>query len=74
MAEKVNIAAKLEGKTLTIKIDTTSPVPSMSGKTLLIASTRGDYLCSDVIVDGKPLHINMNAYISNVTKKAKKAE
>lgn len=74
MADKVTLTAKLEGKTLAIWIDTTSPVPSTSGKTLLVASTHGDYLCEDVIVDGKPLHISFNAYISNVVKKTKKVK
>jgi selenocysteine lyase/cysteine desulfurase len=38
------------------------PTPSASGKTLVVASTRGNAV-TDVMVDGKPVTIGLNAYI-----------
>jgi hypothetical protein len=38
------------------------PTPSASGKTLVVASTRGNAV-TDVLVDGKPVTIGLNAYI-----------
>lgn len=49
-------------KTLTIVIDTQEPEPSASGKTLVIASTHGN-VPTDVIINGKPVTIGLNAYI-----------
>ena len=39
-----------------------SEAPSASGKTLVVASTRGNAV-TDVLVDGKPVTIGLNAYI-----------
>jgi len=39
------------------------PVPSKSGKTLVVASTHGN-LATTAQVDGKPVIIGLNAYIS----------
>jgi hypothetical protein len=39
------------------------PVPSASGKTLVIASTRGNQR-SDAVVDGQPVIVGVNAYIA----------
>lgn len=53
----------IEGKELVIRIPMQSPPqPSASGKTLVVASTRGN-LKSDVVVDGKQVVIGLNAYI-----------
>ena len=38
------------------------PTPSASGKTLVVASTRGN-LTTDVLVNGKPVTVGVNAYI-----------
>ena len=48
---------------LTIEIDTNEkPVPSASGKSLLVASSHGNQPTS-VQVNGKPLIVAVNAYI-----------
>jgi len=58
MALKVEI----RDKKLCIEIDLEKPTPSSSGKTLVVASTRGNVV-TDVMVDGKPVTIGLNAYI-----------
>ena len=58
MAMKVEI----NGNKLFIEIDLEKPTPSASGKTLVVASTRGNAV-TDVMVDGKPVTIGLNAYI-----------
>lgn len=50
-----------DGK-LCIEIDLEKPSPSSSGKTLVVASTRGNAV-TDIRIDGKPLTIGLNAYI-----------
>jgi hypothetical protein len=47
---------------LYIEIDLEKPTRSTSGKTLVVASTRGNVV-TDVMVDGKPVTIGINAYI-----------
>jgi hypothetical protein len=54
---------EIRGNRLCIEIDLEKPAPSVSGKTLVVASTRGN-AATDVLVDGKPLTIGLNAYIS----------
>lgn len=58
MAMKVEI----KDKKLYIEIDLEKPVPSASGKTLVVASTHGNIITT-AIVDGKPVTIGLNAYI-----------
>ena len=58
MAMKVEI----RDNKLCIEIDLEEPKPSSSGKTLVVASTRGNVV-TDVQVDGKPVTIGLNAYI-----------
>jgi hypothetical protein len=58
MAMKVEI----RDNKLCIEIDLEIPTPSASGKTLVVASTRGNAV-TDVMVDGKPVTIGLNAYI-----------
>ncbi len=54
---------RIENNTLYIEIEiNVPPVPSASGKTMVVASTRGN-ISTDVMVDGKPLTIGLNAYI-----------
>ncbi len=56
------IEAKIEGNKLIITCDLEEPTPSASGKTLVVASTRGN-LKTSCTVNGKPLTIGLNAYI-----------
>jgi hypothetical protein len=56
------ITAKIEGNKLIITADLETPTPSASGKTLVVASTRGNKE-TDVKIDGKPVIIGLNAYI-----------
>jgi len=58
MAMKVEI----RNNKLCIEIDLETPTPSSSGKTLVVASTRGNTV-TDVEIDGKPVTIGLNAYI-----------
>ncbi|MBF0244757.1 MAG: hypothetical protein HQL31_05745 [Planctomycetes bacterium] len=47
---------------LHIEIDLEEPTRSASGKTLVVASTRGNVV-TKALVDGKPVTIGLNAYI-----------
>ncbi|MEI6305220.1 MAG: hypothetical protein WCP33_00205 [Deltaproteobacteria bacterium] len=47
---------------LCIEIDLEKPARSASGKTLVVASTRGN-IVTTAEVDGKPITIGLNAYI-----------
>lgn len=60
----LSMAMKVEIKDnkLFIEIDLEKPTPSASGKTLVVASTRGN-TATTAQVDGKPLTIGLNAYI-----------
>ena len=53
----------IEGKELIIRIEMEEqPTPSASGKTLVVASTRGN-MTTSVLIQGKPVIIGLNAYI-----------
>jgi hypothetical protein len=39
------------------------PVPSASGKTLVVASTRGNQR-TDAVIEGQPVVIGVNAYVA----------
>lgn len=56
-------SAKIDekAKTLTLVLDLDSPAPSASGKTMVVATTRGNTQ-TDAMVDGKPLTVGVNAY------------
>lgn len=56
------IKVKLEDGNLVIILPLQRPSPSTSGKTLVVATTHGN-IATDVIVDGKPVVIGVNAYI-----------
>jgi len=58
----MGIKAKIEGDKLIITADLETPTPSASGKTLVVASTRGNHK-TDVMIDGKAVTIGLNAYI-----------
>jgi hypothetical protein len=60
MADKIKV--EIKGKRLIIDMPLESPTPSSSGKTLVVASTRGNFK-SDVRVNGLPVTIGVNAYI-----------
>jgi len=47
---------------LLIEIPMQKPSPSASGKTLVVASTRGNKT-TEAMIDGKPVTIGLNAYI-----------
>jgi hypothetical protein len=51
-----------KAKTLTLVLDLENPTPSSSGKTLVVASTRGN-APTTAIVNGKPVVVGVNAYI-----------
>jgi len=54
--------AEIKGNKLCIEIDLEPPTPSSSGKTLVVASSRGNAVTT-AIVDGKAVTIGLNAYI-----------
>lgn len=56
------MTVEIKGGKLCIEIDLETPTPSASGKTLVVASTRGNAV-TDVKIDGKPVTIGLNAYI-----------
>lgn len=60
------VKATLSGdkKKLTIVMDIEDVRPSASGKTLVVASTRGN-METDVQYNGKPLVLGINAYTKN---------
>ncbi len=49
-------------RSLTIVMDLEEPTPSSSGKTLVVASTRGN-ATTDAKLNGKPVIVGVNAYI-----------
>ena len=51
-----------KAKTLTIVMDLEPPRPSASGKTLVVASSRGNQ-ATDAQVSGKTVTVGVNAYI-----------
>jgi hypothetical protein len=51
-----------EGDTLVIRLSITAPTPSASGKTLVVASTRGNQKTS-LQIEGKDLYLGLNAYV-----------
>lgn len=53
---------KIRDNKLCIEIDLEEPKPSSSGKTLVVASTRGNVVTT-AEVNGKPITIGLNAYI-----------
>ena len=53
---------EVKGNKLVIEMDLEKPTASKSGKTLVVASTRGN-MKTAATVDGKPITIGLNAYI-----------
>ena len=60
MADDLSVTR--EGDTLVIRIPIKTPAPSASGKTLVVASTRGNQKTA-VQIDGKDLYLGVNAYV-----------
>jgi hypothetical protein len=61
--EETCMTAKIVGNKLVIEIPlNSSPVPSASGKTLVIASTHGNKV-TEAQVNGKHVVVGLNAYI-----------
>jgi len=56
------IKTEIKNGKLIIEIPMHSGIPSASGKTLVVASTRGN-LTTETEVDGKPITIGVNAYV-----------
>jgi hypothetical protein len=57
------LTASIEGEYLVIRLPLNlKPTPSASGKTLVVASSRGNKE-TDVQVQGKPVFLGVNAYI-----------
>lgn len=56
--------AEIKGNQLVITIDMQEPTPSATGKTLVVASSRGNQ-ATTVLVKGKPVIVGLNAYIRN---------
>ncbi len=53
---------EIKGKQMIITVDMQTPSPSASGKTLVVASSRGN-VATAAIIDGKPVVVGFNAYI-----------
>ena len=56
------MTATIKNNVLTIEIPIHTPTPSASGKTLSVASSRGNVVTT-AMVAGKPVTIGLNAYI-----------
>jgi SOS-response transcriptional repressor LexA len=51
-----------DGDTLVIRLQIKAPTPSATGKTLVVASTRGNQKTS-LKIEGKDLYLGVNAYV-----------
>jgi len=56
------MSVTIENGMLVIKLPLQTPVPSSTGKTLVVASTHGN-VKTDAAINGKPITIGVNAYI-----------
>jgi hypothetical protein len=54
--------AEIKGKNLILTLPLQDATPSKSGKTLVVATTRGN-MTSAASIDGKPVIVDVNAYI-----------
>ena len=57
------MTVKIEGKSIVITLELQPPAPSASGKTLVIATTRGNQPTAAQL-DGKPVYVGVNAYVT----------
>ncbi len=60
MADTLSVTR--DGDSLVIRIPLQPPVPSASGKTLVIASTHGNQRAG-IQIDGKDVFVGVNAYV-----------
>lgn len=67
MADDLSVTR--EGDMLVIRIPITAPTPSSSGKTLVVASTRGNQK-TVVQIDGKDLYLGVNACVYTGPKRS----
>lgn len=56
------LTATIEDGVLVIRVPLQAPTQSASGKTLVVASSRGNK-ATEAVVDGQPVIIGLNAYI-----------
>lgn len=56
--------AEIKDGKLIITIEMQPPTPSATGKTLVVASSRGN-VATTAQVNGKPVVVGLNAYIRN---------
>lgn len=49
--------------TLHIEIEMTKPTPSSTGKTLSVASSHGNQVMAETVIEGKPIVVGLNVYI-----------
>ena len=64
-ASTKKLTAAIEGEYLVIRIPMNpKPVPSSTGKTLVVASSHGNKQ-TDLEIDGKPVVVGVNAYITH---------
>ena len=68
MAEDLTVTR--DGDMLVIRIPIGKPTPSASGKTLVVASTRGNQKTT-MQIDGKDLYLGLNAYVYAEAKGAR---
>jgi hypothetical protein len=68
MAEDLTV--NRDGDMLVIRIPIAKATPSASGKTLVVASTRGNQK-TGLQIDGKDLYVGVNAYVYAEPKGAK---
>lgn len=58
----VTVKVDAKRKKIVIEADIETPTPSTSGKSYVIASTRGNLRTAE-LVNGKPLTVGLNCYI-----------
>jgi len=68
MADELSVTR--EGDTLVIRIPIKAATPSASGKTLVVASTRGNQK-TGLQIDGNDLYVGLNAYVYAEPKTAR---
>ena len=59
---ETEMKVEIKGNELIITVELQKPTPSASGKTLVVASSRGNQVTS-VMIEGKPVIVGLNAYI-----------
>lgn len=58
----MSLHVEVKGNKLIITADLQTPTPSASGKTLVVASSRGNK-ATTAVINGKPVIVGLNAYI-----------